>query len=277
MLISCYFIFSVNRFSSAIYNISLATRNYSVDQVEYINSVIDKTALDWPSIKSNVLAQRGNINQKNYEGVILKLMINRQKFEAALSFANHLQCNSDEMTLGSINGLLGLYYFVGKTRKLSEEEKAFILDAYKSLYEKYKVLDFSTCEKLVRALCVIDEWEKGMWVLEDIHLTSVPSHTAFSTLIGTLFRNNKKKKAFEMISESIKHKRPLQYEAFEEWINFIFRKYKDKKAILKQLGEIHEYISKNYAVVDENTAKKLQEIYSNLGWQAEFTKIIKIK
>ncbi|KOB65995.1 Uncharacterized protein OBRU01_21943, partial [Operophtera brumata] len=240
-----------SRFYSAIYDISSATRNHSVDQVEYLNSAIDNNALDWPSIKSNVLSQRGNINQKNFEGVILKLMINRRKYEAALSFANHLKSNSEEMTLGSINGLLGLYYFIGKTRKLSDEEKTFISDAYKSLYEKYKVLDFSTCEKLVRALCVIDEWEKAIWVLEDIHLTSVPSHTAFSIVVGTLFRNNKKKRAFEMISESIKHKRPLQYEAFDEWIKFILRKYKDRKAILKQLGEIHEHIARNYAVCKE--------------------------
>lgn len=204
-------------------------------------------------------------------------MVNCRKFEAALSFANHLKSNSEEMTLGSINGILGLYFEIGRTRKLSEEEKTFIKDAYKSLYEKYKVLDFSTCEKLVRALCVIDEWEKAMWVLEDIHLTSIPSHMAYSLLIGTLFKNNKKKKALEIMCESIKYRRPLQYEAFEEWINFIHRKYKDKKSILKQLGEIHDHVTRNYVVLDVNTAMKLKETYLNLGWNAEFTKIRKMK
>lgn len=267
--------FSVHRLSSSLNHISLASRNNSYhDQVEYINSVIDdNTTLDWPSIKSNVLSQQGNINQKNLDGVLLKLMLNRRKFEAALSFANHLRSCSNDIPLGSTNGLLGLYFEVAKTRKLSDEEKAFITHAYKSLYENYKVLDYTTCEKLVRALCAIDEWEKATWVLEDIHCTSVPSHIAYSVLIGTLFRNNKKKKAYEMINESIKHKRPLQYEAFEQWIDFILRKYKDRKAILKQIDEIHDHIARNYVVLDENSAKKLKEAYSKLGWDAEFTKI----
>lgn len=245
--------------------------------MEYINSVIENSNLDWASIKSNVLSQQGSINQKNFEGILLKMLVNREKLDAALSFVDHLRGSNEEMTLGSINGILGLYYSIGKTRKLSDEEKLFIMDSYKNLYDKYKVLDFATCEKLVRALCVVDEWEKALWVLEDIHLSSVPSHTAFSILIGTLFRNNKKKKAFEVISESIKYKRPLQYEAFEEWINFLLRKYKDRKTILKHLSEIHDHISRNYAVVDTETANKFKETYSNLGWVADFTEIQRVK
>lgn len=273
--------FSVNRFSSfsSVYkHIGDTPRVNTSEQFDYIHFAIDdNSTMDWPLLKSSVLSKPGNINQKNYEGVLLKLMINYKKFDAALSFANHLRSNSEDMAIGTINGLLGLYYEIGKTRKLSEEEKTFITDAYKSLYEKYKVLDFSTCEKLVRALCVIDEWEKAIWVLEDIHLTSIPSHTAYSFLIGTLFKNNKKKRAFELIKESINHRRPLLYEAYEQWINCILRKHKDRKDILKQLSEIHDHIERNYAVVDENTSNKLKETYLNLGWDAEFTKIRRMK
>lgn len=267
----------MSQFSTKILNSAPSFSRRGVEQVEYIKTAVVDKNLDWPTIKANVLATQGQLNKKNFEGVLLKILITGKNIDAALSFADHLKSSPEGLTLGSINGLLGLYYEIGKTRNLSKEETDFILETYKSLYDKYKVLDFATCEKLIRALCTIDEYEKALKVLEDIHLTSVPSHTAYSIIIGTLFKKNKKKKAYEIINKSIEDKRPLHYLAFNEWINYIFRKYNEKNTILKYLDEIYSHISRNYTVIDEKTAVKLKESFESLGWVAGFTKIKKNK
>lgn len=248
-----------------------------LEQVEYIKSAVENNKLDWPVIKTKVLSLEGHINQKNYEGVMLKTLVNDKNVDAALSFAKHLKTSPEELSLGSTNGLLDLYYKISEIKKLSKEEKAFILNTHKNLYEKYKALDFSTSEKLICSLCIIDEYEKALKVLEDIHVTSVPSHKAYSIIIGTLFNNNKKKKAMEMINKSLQNKRPLLYLAFNGWINFIFRKYKEKNTILKHLEEIFAHISRNYTVIDEKTATKLIESFESLGWNAGITRIKKYK
>lgn len=202
-------------------------------------------------------------------------MTSLKKYSAALSFAEHVKSSTEELSLGTINALLSLYYEIGKTDKLSKEQIKFILDVHKSLHDKYKFLEYNTCERLLHALCVINEWEKALKVLDEIHLSTVPTHSAYSTLIATFFKLNKKKKALELINESVKYKRPLLENAYEAWLNYILRKYKDKKVIAKHLDEVFSFIARQCAIIPMNTANKLKELYGSMDWDAQFTRIIK--
>ncbi|XP_034832789.1 mitochondrial ribonuclease P catalytic subunit isoform X1 [Maniola hyperantus] len=247
------------------------------EQIEFIKSAIEtsKSESNWSDLKNNVLCKQGNLNEKNVDAVILKMMVANKKFNAALSFANYLQKSNQEPSLGAINSLLNLYYEYAKEYELSEPEKEFILSSYTSLYGKYKVLDSVTCERLLHALCAINEWKKSMKILDDILLTGIPSHSAYSIVIGTLFKNNKKAEALKIIEKSENNRRPLQDYAYEEWMKYIFRKYKDKKTILKYLNELCEHISKNCTVVPEATARKLKESFEAMNWTVNFTEINK--
>ncbi|KAJ0176192.1 hypothetical protein K1T71_008366 [Dendrolimus kikuchii] len=259
-----------------IKQVSLATASRNaLDQVSYIKSVIGKNEYNWLNIKNNVLSMQGTINEKNFEGVLLRIITSSKKFDVGLAFASHLLNSNEELSLGSINGLLGLYYSFGKETKLKEEEKKFILDSYEKLYDKYKSLDFSTCEKLLHALCVINEWEKALKVLDDILLSSEPTHSAYNILIATIFNNNKKDKALQLIQRCISNKRSLRFEAYEAWISYILRNYKNRKVIIKHLNEICLIISSNCFVIDLNTAIKFKDVYTTLGWNANLTRIKK--
>lgn len=246
------------------------------NQIDYIKSLENNSLEDWKGVKTSVLSMRGNINPKNIDAVMLKILVGNKNLTAATSFFQYLKSSNEELSLGTINSILHMYYEMSKSNKLSKEQKQFILDAYGRLYEKYKVLDSSTCEQLLHVLCIINEWEKALKVLEDIHLSSVPSHSAYSTLIATFFRLNKKKKALELIHDSVRHKRPLQDIAYEEWVQYILRKYKDKKAIGKYFNEIFEHIALNWAVITENTANRLRSSYESLNWDAQFSRMRKL-
>ncbi|XP_063828849.1 mitochondrial ribonuclease P catalytic subunit [Ostrinia nubilalis] len=250
---------------------------YATDQIKYVKSVISSSKnLEWSTLKKDTLEIKGSINSQNIDAVFLKVMVNGRNFEAALSFAEYLKSSNAELNLGSINGLLVLFYEMGKENELSEEQKAFILESYKDLYNKYKVLDSTTCEKLIHALCVINEWKKALKVLEDIKLTSKPSHSAYSLIIASLFNVNKKSDALKIIARSVADDRPIQHTAYVAWINYIIRKYKDKKTITKYLEEINMNIFNNSVSISEQTAQLVQETYSNLNWNAQFTRIRKI-
>ncbi|XP_023949668.2 mitochondrial ribonuclease P catalytic subunit isoform X2 [Bicyclus anynana] len=249
----------------------------SSEQVEFIKSATEssKSEPNWSNFKNNVLCKQGNLNEKNIDAVMLKTMVANKKFNAALSFANHLQLSNKELSIGAINSLLYLYYEYAKEYDLSEQDKAFILKTYTHLYEKYQVLDNATCERLLHALCAINEWRKCKKVLDDIQLTGTPTHSAYSTLIGTLFKNNKKAEAMKMIDISENNRRSLRDCAYDEWMKYIFRKYKDKKTVLKYLNELCTHISKNSTVVPRATANKLKESFESLNWNVQFTEIRK--
>ncbi|CAG9583130.1 unnamed protein product [Danaus chrysippus] len=231
--------------------------------------------MDWKGIKENVLLKRGSLNSKNIDAVMLKVMVGEKKFDAALSYASYLKLSSDDLSLGAINGLLNFYYEYSKENDLSKSEKEFILKTYDQLYNKYKVLDYTTCDKLLHALCAINEWKKCKRLLSDIHLSSIPTHSAYSTLIATLFKNNNKAEAMKFIQISLNDKRPLQDIAYDEWIRYIFRKYKDKNTMLKYLNEICLHISNNCEVVSLTTATRLKEAFEELKWIGRFTQIRK--
>ncbi|CAB3244459.1 unnamed protein product [Arctia plantaginis] len=275
-------ILSRNSYTSTItrvYSISSASVSKidSYNQVDYIKSIDDTTAsnLDWLSVKNNILSMRGNLNKKNVDAVLLKVLVSSKNLIAASLFAQHLKSRHEELNLGSINSMLYMYSTIAKQRELTSEEKKFVLDTHKILYEKYKVLDSSTSEQLLQVLCGINEWEKALLVLEEIHLSAVPTHLAYSTMIATFFRLNKKKKALALIEQSIKYKRPLQHIAYEEWMKYIVRKYKDKKTIAKYLDEILKHIGTNWAVITESTAKQLRDLYISLDWESQFARIRK--
>ncbi|CAH0726933.1 unnamed protein product, partial [Brenthis ino] len=244
-------------------------------QIDFLKTELGNSNNAWNDLKSSVLNKPGSINQKNIDAVILKILVTTKKFDAALSFANHLRSSNEELSLGVINGLLHFYYEYAKENALTENERDFILNSYKYLYDKYKILDYSTNEKLLHALCSINEWRKCMKMLDDFHLSGTPSHSAFSTLIGTLFRNNRKAEAFIIIDRSVNNRRPLQDYAYNEWIKYILRKYKDKKFLAKYLNEICFHISDNCAIVSAVTAQRLKESFEILNWHAKFAAVQK--
>ncbi|XP_046967949.1 mitochondrial ribonuclease P catalytic subunit [Vanessa cardui] len=257
-------------FASRFTNQPLFNHN---EQMEILKKISGNTNCDWTELKNNVLCKQGVLNQKNIDAVILKVLVTNKKFDIALSFANYLKSSKKELSLGAMNGLLNLYYEYAKNNELSNEAKKFILDAYNSLYDKYKVLDTSTCEKLLHALCSINEWKKCMKVLDDINLTGTPSHSAYSFLVATLFKNNKRTEALKLSEKCTQDNRPLQDIAFDEWIKYIFRKYKDKEILLKYLNELCLYISNNTAVVSVVTAQKLKESFEYINWEGNMTEI----
>ncbi|KAJ8719521.1 hypothetical protein PYW08_011696 [Mythimna loreyi] len=268
---------SIARVATRVFSQNVYTRERHPDeQIDYLKSIIENNAEDWTVVKNDVLSKQGNVTQKNIDAIMLKFMVGFKNHKAALSFAEHVVNSGDELSLGTINALLHLYYEIGKSNKLSKEQTKFIVDVHNSLHDKYKFLEYSTCERLLHALCIINEWEKALKVLDEIHLSSVPSHSAYSTLIATFFKLNKKKKALELIQESIKHKRPLLENAYEAWLDYILRKYKDKKVVAKHLDEVFSFVAQNCAIIPLDTANKLKEIYSSMDWDAQFARIRKL-
>ncbi|KPJ06579.1 Mitochondrial ribonuclease P protein 3 [Papilio machaon] len=243
------------------------------EQIDYLNSALEEKVTDWANLKSKILNIQGILNDKNVDAVILKTIVRNRKIDLALSYLDYLKSSTPVLNIGVTNGILNLYYQKAKETPLIESEKEFILRTYEDLYAKYNVLDYSTAETLLHAVCAIGEWKKALRVLDDIIISSTPSHSAYSTLIGTLFKCNKEKEAMDIIQRSVADLRPLQCYAYNEWIEYYRRKYKTKGTIIKYLDKICWHISANSTLITKETADKIQNAYVSLGWKADFTKI----
>lgn len=245
------------------------------DQIEYINEMLEDTTCtyDWTEIKKHILMKQGIYNESNINSVLLKKMITLHKLSPALSFANYLKNNEKDLNLGTVNCILRLYFAMSKENKLLELDREFIMSNYKLLSNQYKILDSDTCESLLHALCVIGEWKLGMKLLDDICYSCIPTHSAFNTLISTLFQFDKKKEAFSIIDRCISMERSLKIEVYKGWVNYIFRQYKDKDTRIKHLDEINKKIADNFITVEKEVAEFIKESYESLGWKGRNTRI----
>ncbi|KAL4711134.1 hypothetical protein ACJJTC_009505 [Scirpophaga incertulas] len=249
---------------------------HATEQIDYFKTAIENNKkIEWPNIKKNILQIPGSITQKNIDAVLLKTMVNSRNFEAALSFSKYLKSTDEELDLGAVNGILLCLYELSKTRDLTPQQKSFIVNSYTSLYKKYNILDSSTCERLLHCLCSVKEWQKALKVLDNISFTTCPTHSAYSTLVAMFFDLSKKREAVKMIQKSVNDNRPLQTKAYEAWISYILRKYKDSKTMLKYMEEICLHIKNNSAVIEEDAACKITEVYNSLGWSGNITRIRK--
>ncbi|CAG9123307.1 unnamed protein product [Plutella xylostella] len=245
------------------------------EQKDFVLSSLKDPITSWPDFKTSVLSKQGIMTEKNFDGVILKLMITSRNYRAALSFVEFIKKTNVELSLGSINGILRLYATVSLEHKLTDDQKKFILDMYDYLYKKYQVLDFTTSEELLHALCAINEYKKSFKVLEDIYLSSTPSTSTFSTLIATLWNVDKKTEALQLMQRSLEEKRPLQDKVYHAWIEHINRKYKHKKTRVRHMEEICSFITKNFITLTEASAAKLRDNFVLYGWKAQNTSIRK--
>lgn len=249
------------------------TKSSGTDQMEYLNSALEGKVIDWPELKSKILNIQGILNEKNVDAVILKTMVRSRKLDLALSYSDYLKNSKTVLSIGVTNGILNLYHQKARMNPLLESEREFILKTYEELYDKYKVLDYTTADSLLHALCAINEWKKALRVLEDFKISSTPSQSTYSTLIGTLFKCNKDKEALDIVRRSLADLRPLQHYAYKQWIEYYQRKYKTKGTILKNLDKICSHISANFTVITKETADEIKNTYVSLGWKADYSKI----
>lgn len=141
-----------------------------------------------------------------------------------------------------------------------------------NLLTKYEILDSTTLENIVHALCHTSQWKKSLKCLDDIKVSAIPTASAYSVIIDCALRDKDQKLANKLLSEMVENGKNPKCHVFITWISQC-QKLNDSSTALVEIEEMLNFISENEINISKNVADKLREFFADLEIRIESAKV----
>lgn len=135
------------------------------------------------------------------------------------------------------------------------------------------MLDSSTLEHVILALCVTPDWKLSIKCLEDIKITCKPSSSTYTAIISRAFDSSDTIKiGWDLLNEMIAMERKPQCKIFISWINYC-KKNQDLNESLKNIEKMIEYIGNNDILVSKLVAESFENYFKSKNIKSKSIKI----
>lgn len=245
-------------------SIYLEEEHTNLLQSEFIkNSVlsIDK----WKNLRIKILESH-RINDKNVDATIIGHCLKELKLKMAKSYLEFLNFEKIELNSASIGRVLRIYYGKAQERELTLDECKDILNLYDLLLVKSSVMDPTTAESVIHALCVTSDWNKSLEIFENIKMTCTPSSSTYSAIIVSAFKNNESTIGLKFLEEMIQLEKSPKCEVFNAWFDYNTRNNKSFDDILNFIGE-------NEILVSSKVAHHLKSILASQNKKCDISSV----
>lgn len=159
--------------------------------------------IEWSSIREKLL-QIQQISPAIVDTTIIDICLKDFKVETAIAYFKFLRENNYPLNVAVIGKYLRLYFL--KRNSLTNIDKTEIIETYNALRQQHTYLDSVTAEHCIVSLCLTDQWEKTLEIIEMIRITSNPGASVYSAIIAAAFRNEKSDIAWKMLLEMTLHR-----------------------------------------------------------------------
>lgn len=232
------------------------------------NSVlsIDK----WKDLRIKILESH-RINDKNVDATIIGHCLKELKLKMAKSYLEFLNFEKIELNAASIGRVLRIYYGKAQERELTPDECNDISNLYNLLLLKSSVMDPTTAESVIHALCVTSDWKKSLEIFDNIKMTCTPSSSTYSAIIVSAFKNQDLTVGLKLLEEMIQLEKSPRCEVFNAWFDYNTRNNKAIDDILKFIGENEILISNKvahhlkYILVSQNKKCDISSVNKSRG------------
>lgn len=154
--------------------------------------------IEWSSIREKLL-QIQQITPAIVDATIIDICLKDFKIETAIAYFKFLRENNYPLNVAVIGKYLRLYFL--KRNSLTNIDKTEIIETYNALRQQHTYLDSVTAEHCIVSLCLTDQWEKTLEIMEMIRITTNPGISVYSAIIAAAFRNEKSDIAWKMLLE----------------------------------------------------------------------------
>lgn len=129
----------------------------------------------------------------------------------------------------------------------------------KLLTKKHSILDASTAENVIFALCTTKEWKQSLSFLEMIKLTCNPNSSTYSVIISSAFRNHDFETGWNLLKELISYQRIAMPEIYTSWFANCPRNIEEFEKMLN-------FVSNNNFLIPRNVGVELVKAFHELGF-----------
>lgn len=172
---------------------------------------------DWQNIREKIEAQT-SVTTATVDATIIDMCLNEFQIDSAIAYFKFLKENNYPIHAAIIGKYLRLY--VLKRDALTDSDKIEILNTYNTLREKYPYLDSVTSEHCITSLCLTDQWEKSLEIIETMKMSGFPGTSVYSALAGAAFRNESINIGWKALSEIVSRKLIPQAIAYRSYLQY---------------------------------------------------------
>jgi len=208
-----------------------------------------ETAEDWKNVRDDLFKSGKQITSLTIDSIILSYCIGAQNYDLGYSYMEFLKTENIKPGLAAVGKYLKLFYLRNCDRVLKESDENYILDMYKDLRKKYKLLDATTCENVIHALSITKHWKECLKLLDEIKITCSPGVSAYSVIVAAAFANNENDLAWKLLDEIVVNDRTPQSVAYLSYIK------QCKK--MEHLEKLFEFFRLNVIKCDTEVARSL--------------------
>lgn len=244
------------------------------EQTHLLQTVFSKNSVltvdKWKELRNDIL-QSYRINDKNVDATIIGQCLKELKLKMAKSYLEFLDAEKIELNAATIGRILRIYYGKAQERELSVDECKDITRMYDLLFLKNPVLDPTTAESVIHAICVTSDWKKSLGIFDHIKLTSIPTSSTYSAIIVSSFKNDEVNVGLKFLEEMIQLEKNPKCEVFNAWLDHNIRHKKPIDDILIFIGENEILISSKVAyyfkevLLTQNVKCDIGSVYKNQG------------
>lgn len=169
---------------------------------------------EWSEIRKSILDER-RFTSTNVDSTVLGLCRDLATGKAYVEF---LRSKGIALNLAIVGKLLRLYRIQTGSGTLTQADQQEIVKIYEDLRAANPVLDGNTCEHLIVALTLTDQWRQSFELLDMIKLAGVPDSLTYSYLIERCFQEGDIETGWRMLEEQAANKRLPNDEVFLAWL-----------------------------------------------------------
>jgi pentatricopeptide repeat protein len=123
--------------------------------------------------------------------------------------------------------------------------------------KKHSILDASTAENVIFALCATKAWKQTLDFLGMIKFSCKPNASTYSVIIATAFYNRDYDTGWKLLREMISNQRIALPEVYMSWFKNCPRNIEDFEKMMYFIGNNNVLIPKNVGV---DLAKAFHEL-----------------
>lgn len=134
------------------------------------------------------------------------------------------------------------------------------------------ILDAQTCESLILALSLTENWKECVALMEMIKLTCTPSTSAFCNTISAAFNNGDGEAGWKYCNELISSHRT---DHIDDIIYTSWLKYCSKMGNywLDGIEKLLDFTRENEVIISREVAEELEKIFHNKNYKIKFTSV----
>lgn len=217
---------------------------------------------DWLNARDELL-KISIVNEKNIDAIISNLCFGFDNIDAFMSYMKYLKSNNYEINLylkGTYASKLALKQI------LTKSDMQEIYDIYDSLLKQYSVLDGTTCDRLIQALCVTERWEESAKLFEMLTISTKKPSKAISRIVKAAFDNNKPETGWKYFIQAAENEIHLLAQAFASYLEYCLRIFKDKGLLEKNLLKMFEICRDKEVLINKDELDNYLTIFQSLGY-----------